>query len=284
MSRIVYVNGEWKPEEQAQISVFDRGFLFADAIYEVTAVLGGKLVEYAGHSARLKRSLDALGIPAPVTDDQLLALHREIIERNSLDSGLIYLQISRGAEDRDFLFSADLTPTLVMFTQKKNILENPKWKSGITVKTVEDGRWAHRQIKTVQLLYSSLKKMEAVRAGADDAFLVEGGLINEATSSNVHIVTQDGRLVTRQLSNALLHGITRGSILSLARHADLQVEERAFSADEAKAASEVFMTSASAFVMPVVRIDDSIIGSGKPGPFSQKLLQIYIENSLAAAI
>lgn len=284
MSRIVYINGEWKPEEQAQISVFDRGFLFADAIYEVTAVIGGKLIEYAGHAARLKRSLEALDIPAPVSDDQLLALHREIIKRNALESGLIYLQISRGAADRDFLFSSDLEPTLVMFTQAKKILDNPKWKSGITVKTVDDGRWVNRQIKTVQLLYSSMKKMEAVRAGADDAFLVEDGMITEATSSNVHIVTADGCLVTRHLSNALLHGITRASILSLANNADLRVEERAFSVDEAKAASEVFMTSASAFVMPVVRIDDSVIGSGVPGPVSQRLLDIYISNSLAHAL
>lgn len=284
MSRIVYINGEWKPEGQAQVSVFDRGFLFADAIYEVTAVIGGKLIEYAGHAARLKRSLEALDIPAPVSDDQLLALHREIIKRNALESGLIYLQISRGAADRDFLFSSDLEPTLVMFTQAKKILDNPKWKSGITVKTVDDGRWVNRQIKTVQLLYSSMKKMEAVRAGADDAFLVEDGMITEATSSNVHIVTADGCLVTRHLSNALLHGITRASILSLANNADLRVEERAFSVDEAKAASEVFMTSASAFVMPVVRINDSVIGSGVPGPVSQRLLDIYISNSLAHAL
>ncbi|MFD1745344.1 D-amino-acid transaminase [Rhizobium helianthi] len=284
MSRIVYVNGRWVPEEQAQVSVFDRGFLFADAIYEVTAVIDRKLIDYAGHLARLKRSLEALSIPLPFTDDELLGLHREIVARNELESGLIYLQISRGAADRDFLFAADMAPSIVMFTQKKNILENPKWKTGLTVKTMPEGRWMNRQIKTVQLLYSSMMKMEAERAGADDAFLVEDGYITEATSSNVHIVTKDRRLVTRHLSNALLHGITRASVLSLAKEVALQVEERAFTVLEACDAAEVFITSASAFVMPVVRVDDAVIADGRPGPISQKLLEIYIKDRMASAI
>lgn len=284
MSRVVYVNGEWKSEAEAQISVFDRGFLFADAIYEVTAVIGGKLLEYAGHSARLKRSLDAMAIAAPVSDDELLDLHRQIIAKNGLESGLIYLQISRGVADRDFVHAGDMKPTLVMFTQKKNVLENPKWQTGLSVVTVPEGRWVNRQIKTVQLLYSSMMKTEAVRAGADDVFLVEDGFITEASSSNAHIITKDGALVTRHLSNALLHGITRGSVLELARASDLWVEERAFTLDEALNAAEVFMTSASAFVMPVVRIDGHEIGNGKPGPISKTLLEIYIQASISNAI
>lgn len=284
MSRIVYVNGKWVPEEQAQVSVFDRGFLFADAIYEVTAVIGRKLIDYPGHVARLKRSLESLGISAPVTEAELLALHREIIARNDLDSGLIYLQITRGEADRDFLYASDMKPSIVMFTQRKNILDNPKWKTGLAAKTMPEGRWANRQIKTVQLLYSSMMKMEAVRAGADDAFLVEDGFITEASSSNVHIVTKDGNLVTRHLTNALLHGITRASVLKLAREAALTVEERAFTVEEARNAAEVFITSAGAFVTPVVKVDDSIIGDGTPGPVSRKLLDIYIEDRLASAI
>lgn len=284
MSRIVFVNGEWKPEAEAQVSIFDRGFLFADAIYEVTAVINGKLVEYAGHAERLKRSLEALGICSPVTNDELLELHREIAAKNNLQNGLIYLQISRGVADRDFFYEADMKPSIVMFTQKKNVLDNPKWQSGISVVTVPDGRWANRQIKTVQLLYSSMMKTQAMNAGADDVFLVEDGFITEASSANAHIITKEGVLVTRQLSNALLHGITRGSVLSLARGAALAVEERAFTVAEALDAAEIFITSASAFVMPVVRLDGQSIGDGKPGRISQQLLQIYINDRLANAI
>lgn len=284
MSRIVYVNGQWLAEVDARISVFDRGFLFADAIYEVTAVIGGKLIDYAGHVARLKRSLDALGIGAPVDEQTLLTLHREIIARNSLTDGLIYLQISRGAEDRDFLFSENLSPTLVLFTQARNVLDNPKWKKGIKVITVPEGRWVDRQIKTVQLLYSSLAKMQAVKDGADDALFVEDGMITEASSSNAHIVTKQGVLVTRDLSNALLHGITRGSVLDLARQADIPVEERAFSPQEAMAAAEMFLTSATNFVMPVTAINGQAVGDGKPGPVAQRLLQIYIDDQLARAM
>lgn len=284
MSRIVYVNGQWLAEEDAKVSIFDRGYLFADAIYEVTAVIGGKLIDYPGHMARLQRSLAALGIPSPAGEAELLSLHREILARNGLEEGLIYLQISRGAEDRDFLYSAGLKPTLLMFTQKRTVLGNPKWKKGISVISMPDGRWVNRQIKTVQLLYSSLAKMEAQKAGADDAFLIEEGMITEATSSNVHLVTQEGTLVTRPLSNALLHGITRGSLLDLARSAGFAVEERPFSLDEAKAAAEVFITSASSFVMPVISIDGDAVGSGVPGPAADQLREIYIADKLAAAI
>ncbi|MCO5733195.1 D-amino-acid transaminase [Rhizobium sp. SSA_523] len=284
MSRIVYVNGRWVAEEEASVSVFDRGFLFADAIYEVTAVIGGKLIDYAGHAARLKRSLDALQIRFHLSEDALLALHREILRRNALEEGLIYLQISRGAEDRDFLFSADLQPTIVMFTQKRAVLGNAKWQTGISVITMPEGRWVNRQIKTVQLLYSSLAKMEAKKAGADDAFLVEDGMITEATSSNVHIVTKDGTLVSRPLSNALLHGITRGSILELARAEGLAVEERIFSVEEAKTAAEAFITSASSFVMPVIAIDGVPVGTGVPGPVTARIRDIYTADKLKNAI
>lgn len=284
MTRTVYLNGQWLPETEAKVSVFDRGFMFADAIYEVTAVIGGKLIDYAGHAGRLKRSLASLNIAAPVSDEDMLALHREILVRNGVTDGLIYLQISRGAQDRDFLFTDDLTPTFVMFTQSRPVLGNPKWGKGISVITMPEGRWVERQIKTVQLLYSSLAKMEAQKQGADDAFFVEDGFITEASSSNAHIVTKAGTLVTRDLSNALLHGITRGSVLDLARRAGLAVEERGFTPAEAMDAAEVFITSATNFVMPVTRIDGQPVGDGKPGPVSQTLLQAYIEDRLASAI
>lgn len=280
MSRTVYVNGEWVAEENAKVSVFDRGYLFADAIYEVTAVANGRLIDFTGHAARLARSLEALGIKPPVTNDVLKSLHFEIIRRNELTNGLIYLQISRGAEDRDFLYSASLEPTIVMFTQARNVLANPRWETGISVATVPEGRWSNRQIKTVQLLYSSMAKMEVQRKGADDALFVEDGFITEGTSNNFHIVTSDGKLITRALSNALLHGITRGSILDIADKAGIPTEQRSFTPDEAKSAAEAFITSAGVFVMPVIAIDGQKIGDGKPGPISQKLRALYIQHSL----
>lgn len=280
MSRTVYVNGEWVAEENAKVSVFDRGYLFADAIYEVTAVANGRLIDFTGHAARLARSLEALGIKPPVTNDVLKSLHFEIIRRNELTNGLIYLQISRGAEDRDFLYSASLEPTIVMFTQARNVLANPRWETGISVATVPEGRWSNRQIKTVQLLYSSMAKMEVQRKGADDALFVEDGFITEGTSNNFHIVTSDGKLITRALSNALLHGITRGSILDIADKSGIRTEQRSFTPDEAKSAAEAFITSAGVFVMPVIAIDGQKIGDGKPGPISQKLRSLYIQHSL----
>ncbi|WP_296085206.1 D-amino-acid transaminase [uncultured Agrobacterium sp.] len=284
MDRTVYLNGAWVAEGEAKVSIFDRGFLFADAIYEVTAVIQGKLVDYPGHVARLKRSLGALGIAMPVAEEVLLELHKQIARRNGVEDGLIYLQISRGVQDRDFVFPETMEPTFVMFTQKKKVLDNPKWKTGLSVKTVAEGRWSDRQIKTVQLLYSSLRKTEANREGYDDVLFVENGHITEASSANFHIVTQEGVLVTRDLSNALLHGITRGSILHLAREAELVVEERAFTPQEAKSASEAFVTSATSFVTPVVRLDGEKIGTGETGPVSGKLLEIYIREQLAAGI
>jgi D-amino acid aminotransferase len=284
MTRTVYLNGQWLPEDQAKVSIFDRGYVFADAIYEVTAVIGGKLLDYPGHTARLKRSLEAIGISMPVSEDELLDLHHTIVEKNGLDQGLVYLQISRGAEDRNFLFSDNLTPTLSMFTQVVPLFANPKAETGLAVISMPDGRWANRQIKTVQLLYSSLAKMEAKNRGADDVIFVEDGLITEASSANFHIITKSGVLVTRQLSNALLHGITRSSVLSLALTAQLKVEERAFSVEEAQDAAEAFITSAGAFVMPVVSIDGTSIGDGKPGKTTLRIREIYIEDQLSRAM
>ncbi len=284
MTRTVHVDGQWLAEGEARISVFDRGFLFADAVYEVTAVVEGRLVDYDGHAARLARSLAELRIPAPATGARLLDLHREIVERNGLGEGLVYLQVSRGSADRDFLFPADLSPTLVMFTQAKAVLSNPKAETGLFVVTLPEERWGRRDIKTVQLLHSSLMKVEARARGADDALLVEDGLVTEASSANVHIVTAAGALVTRGLSRALLPGITRASILDLARAAGLPCEERAFSPAEARAAAECFITSATSFVLPVVRIDGETIGDGRPGPVTRRLRELYIVDRLACAI
>nr|WP_319389322.1 D-amino-acid transaminase [uncultured Cohaesibacter sp.] len=284
MSRTVYLNGEWLDEADAKISIFDRGYTFADAIYEVTAIVGGKLIDYHGHAARLQRSLGELGIECPLNADELLAVHREIVARNNVVEGMIYLQISRGVDDRNFLISKDTKPTFSMFTQTKDVIENPYAKSGISVVSMPDWRWERRDIKTVQLLYPTMAKSEAAAKGADDAWLIEGGFVTEASSATAHIVKQDGTLVTRDLSHVILPGITRASTLDLARAAGIKVEERPFTLEEAKEAAEAFNTSATNFVLPVVRIDGRQIGDGTPGPITKKLRDIYVESRLATAL
>ncbi|MER0239307.1 D-amino-acid transaminase [Fulvimarina sp. MAC8] len=286
MSRTVYVNGSYVPENEAKISVFDRGFLFADGVYEVTAVLSGKLVDFAGHMKRLRRSLSELALASPANDDELLAIHRELVSRNGIEEGLIYMQISRGVADRDFAFPPEGTePSLVLFTQQKTLRETTVSKTGITVATVPDLRWRRCDIKTVQLLYPSLAKMEAKAKGADDAWMVdENGFVTEGTSNNAYIVKQDGTVITRHLSNDILHGITRASVVGLAEQEGCTVEVRPFSVDEAKAAQEAFITSASAFVMPVVSIDGQTIGAGTPGDFTRRLRERYIAHAEETAI
>ncbi|MCR9086883.1 MAG: D-amino-acid transaminase [Rhodobacteraceae bacterium] len=284
MSRTVYVNGEFLPEEDAKISVFDRGFLFADGVYEVTSVLGGKLVDFDGHCARLNRSLGELDMPAPVDDAELLRIHRELVKQNGVEEGLVYLQVTRGPADRDFAYPAEPVPSLVLFTQVMNLSESPKAAAGIKVISIEDLRWGRRDIKTVQLLYPAMGKMAAKAEGADDAWMVEDGFVTEGTSNNAYIVTQDGRIVTRDLSNAILHGITRAAVLRFAREAQMVVEERPFTLEEAKEAAEAFVTSATTFVTPVVEIDGVEIGDGTPGRVSRRLREIYMDECSRVAV
>ena len=283
MGRIVYVNGDYLPEAEAKISVFDRGFLFADAVYEVTSVLDGRLVDFAGHLRRLHRSLSQLEMPAPLDDAGIEAIHRALIARNALVEGMIYLQVTRGAADRDFVWPAAPSPSLVMFTQARPLIDTASARDGIRVITVPDIRWAKRDIKTVQLLAPSMCKMLAKKAGKDDAWLVEDGLVTEGTSNNAYIVTADGVLVTRDLSEAILHGITRAAVLRLAAEAQVRVEERPFTVAEAAAAREAFMTAASAFVTPVVEIDGKPVGDGRPGPVTRRLRELYIAEARAQA-
>lgn len=284
MSRTVYVNGEYLPEEKATISIFDRGFLFADGVYEVTSVLDGKLIDFAGHARRLERSLGELEISAPCSMDDLLEIHRRLVAENDITDGLVYLQITRGAADRDFAYPTDATPTLVLFTQSKpGLADSPAARTGIKVISIEDQRWGRRDIKTVQLLYPSMGKMMAKAAGADDAWMVEDGAVTEGTSNNAYIV-KGNTIVTRQLGTEILHGITRAAVLRFAREAQMRVEERPFTIDEAKAADEAFITSASSFVMPVVEMDGSPIGTGQPGAVATRLREIYLEESRKAAV
>lgn len=287
MSRIVYVNGEYLLEEDAKISIFDRGFLMADGVYEVTSVLDGKLVDFDGHAVRLERSLRELDMRQPVTKDELLTIHRELVARNEVVDGGVYLQITRGAPaDRDFAFpNPDETPcTVVLFTQSKpGATESASSKNGIKVISIADQRWGRRDIKTVQLLYPSMGKMMAKAAGCDDAWMVEDGHVTEGTSNNAYIV-KGGKIITRQLGNEILHGITRAAVLRFAEEAQMQVEERLFTIEEAKASDEAFITSATMFVNAVVEIDGDPVGDGTPGPISKRLREIYLDESRKAAI
>ncbi|GGE58855.1 D-amino-acid transaminase [Actibacterium pelagium] len=286
MSRTVYVNGEYLPEEDAKISIFDRGFLMADGVYEVTSVLDGKLVDFDGHVKRLARSLNELGMGEPLTADELLEIHRKLVAENEVINGGVYLQITRGAPaDRDFAFPPEDTPqTVVLFTQNKpDLAESPAAARGIKVISIEDIRWGRRDIKTVQLLYPSMGKMMAKAAGCDDAWMVEDGAVTEGTSNNAYII-KDGKIITRQLSNDILHGITRAAVLEFAREAQMKVEERPFTIEEAQQADEAFITSATTFVTPVVEIDGVTVGAGEPGPAAKRLRELYIEGSRAAAV
>ncbi|MFZ1815626.1 MAG: D-amino-acid transaminase [Rhizobiaceae bacterium] len=281
MSRTVYVNGDFLREEDARISVFDRGFLFADGVYEVTSVLRGKLVDNGAHLARLRRSLCELKLDFQKSDAEIEAIQLEMVRRNNLVEGALYLQVSRGVADRDFAFPANPVPSMVLFTQEKNLAENPAVHRGFSVVTMPDIRWRRRDIKTVQLLAPSIAKQAAMDAGADDAWLVEDGFVTEGTSNNAWII-KGGAIITRQLSNDILHGITRKAVLRLAAEDGLRIEERAFTADEAKDADEAFVTSATTFVMPVVSIDGKLIGNGNPGTLTLRLRQLYIEEALKA--
>lgn len=275
MSRIVYVNGTYLPEEEATISVFDRGFIFGDGVYEVTAVLGGKLVDCEAHLDRLARSCGEIRIELPWSKEELVAIHKEMIARNSLEEGGIYLQVSRGASDRDFPFPKDVKPTLVLFTQARNYVDSPTAKTGIKVVTCPDQRWARRDIKTVNLLGPVLAKQFAAESGAQEAWMIEDGVVTEGASSTAWIV-KGKTLISRPLSHKVLPGITRTAVLSFLAETDYTFEERTFTLEEALDAEEAFITSATSLVMPVVQIDGHHIHNGAPGPVAQRLREIYV--------
>ena len=281
--RIIFVDGGFVPAGEARVSVMDRGFLFADGVYEVTAVLDGALVDDVAHLARLHRSLEEIGIRDPHPPAEWRRLHRELVRRNGLDQGSVYVQVTRGAAERDFGYAEDLVPTVVMFTQSKDILGAPVRRMGAAVVTVPDQRWARRDIKSTGLLAQVLAKRVAREAGAFEALMVEDGFITEGGSSTVFVVTDDGRIVTRPLSRAVLPGITRQAVLRLAAEEGLTVEERPVSVEEAMGAAEVLLTSATTFVVPVVSIDGRRIGGGSPGPRARRLMELYVAAAGAAA-
>jgi D-alanine transaminase len=282
---IAYVNGAFVPLADAKVSILDRGFLFADGIYEVSAVLDGRLVDNASHLARLQRSVGEIALPLPESLERLTEIQRELIARNQLANGLVYLEVTRGADaGRDFVFPKGVKPTLVMFTSVKDIINSATAKTGIRVITVPDLRWARRDIKSVALLAQVLAKQAAAEAGAGEAWMVEDGKVTEGGSSSAFILTQDDVLVTRQNSTTILPGCTRKAVVALAEERQLRVEERAFTVDEALAAKEAFITSASLFVQPVVSIDGKQVANGKPGPVTTRLREIYVEFARATAV
>jgi D-alanine transaminase len=281
---IAYVNGSFVPLKDAKVSVLDRGFLFADGIYEVSAVLDGKLVDNESHLARLVRSVGEIALPLPETIERIKEIQKELIARNELASGLVYIEVTRGADTgRDFAFPKNVKPTLVMFTSVKDIVNAPSAKKGIAVITVPDIRWERRDIKSVALLAQVLAKQAAAAAGATEAWMIEDGKVTEGGSSSAFILTQDDVLVTRQNSSTILPGCTRKAVVALAEERQLRVEERPFSIAEALAAKEAFITSASLFVQAVVSIDGNTVADGKPGPMTNRLREIYVDFARATA-
>jgi D-alanine transaminase len=285
LSDIAYVNGAYLPLADAKISILDRGFLFADGVYEVAAVIGGRLIDNNAHIARLERSLRELRLESPVAMDKIVEIEKTLVARNGVDEGMVYLQVTRGAAERDFSFPKGVKPTLVGFVQKKNILASPYAEKGIKVVTTPDLRWARRDIKSVALLAQVLAKQVATEAACQEAWMVDAdGFVTEGSSSTAFIVNKAGVIVTRPNSESILPGCTRRSVLALAREHGLSFEERPFTVGESHDAAEAFLTSASNLVLPIVAIDGHALGNGAPGPHAKRLRALYLDFARATAL
>ena len=282
--RQVYINGEFKREDEAKVSVFDRGLLFSDSLYEVTTVINGKLIDFNNHMKRLDRSMTELKFKKLLNHLDILIFHRKLIELNNLKEGMIYLQVTRGVADRSFdMPMNEIKPTVLAFTQEKKIIDSESAKNGIKVMTLDDMRWKRCDIKTTQLLYASMAKTEATEKGFDDAWMIRQGYITEGSSSNAWIIK--GKIImTRQSDNLILSGITRDAIFKCAKDLGYEVVTKNISLPDAQSASEAFITSATAFIMPVVKINNNQIGDGKPGKFVTALRAEYIKQALQSAI
>jgi D-alanine transaminase len=286
MSRIAYVNGRYLPHGEACVHIEDRGFQFADGVYEVWAVLGGRLAELKGHMDRLERSLDELRISRPMSRKALEVVLRETVRRNRVGDGFVYIQVTRGQARRDHAFPTPaVRPSVVVTSRPLDFAAiEAKAAKGVSVITQPDNRWGRCDIKTVGLLPNALAKQAAREAGAYEAWLVDDlGLVTEGSSTNAWIVDREGRLRTRDTNANILRGITRASLIDTARAAGVEVFEQPFSVEEAKAAREAFLTSASAFVMPITAIDGNKVGDGRPGPVTAKLRSLYLDHARRSA-
>ncbi|WP_258127904.1 D-amino acid aminotransferase [Achromobacter anxifer] len=286
MSSIFYINGNLVPAEQAVIPAMDRGFLFGDGVYEVMAVMDGLLIEFERHAARLARSLAEVGIRNPLPRDALLARCRELVRHNGLREGSVYVQVTRGADTkRDFAFPAAVEPTVMMYVSEKALRANPLAESGVRVASVPDMRWQRRDIKSLSLMAQVLAKQAAQASGAFEALMVDqDGVVTEGSSSSALLVDAQGRIVVRPLSNDILPGCTRAAVLALAASRGTVVDERAFTLDECRQASELVLTSSLQFVLPVIELDGRPVGDGRPGPAARELRQLYVEHALASAL
>lgn len=277
MPRYCYVNGRFLPHRDGAVHIEDRGYQFADGVYEVVTISNGKMVDEDPHMDRLERSLKELRMRMPMARNAMKLKVRELVRRNGLTDGLVYMQVTRGVAPRNHAFPSDkVQPAIVMTTKKMNFAKMKKFTDGVTVVSAPDIRWGRCDIKTVSLLPNCLAKQAATEAGAYEAWLVDkNGMVTEGSSSNAWIITKDGVLVTKKATNEILNGITRQTILDLAKQDGIPFEEREFTLEEAYEAKEAFVSSATSFVTPVVKIDDHVIGNGRPGSLSEKLLGTY---------
>jgi D-alanine transaminase len=277
MSRVAYVNGRYLPHRQATVHIEDRGYQFADGVYEVIAVVGGRLIDLDPHLTRLERSLHELKIAMPMSRRALIQVLAEVARRNAVENGIVYLQTTRGVAPRDHAFPARARAQVVATARRWQTPPAAEVEQGVKVIALPDIRWQRCDIKSISLLPNVLAKQAAREAGAFEAWLIDrDGMVTEGSSSNAWIVTRDGKLVTRAADHDILAGITRQSLFRLAGEAGLELVERRFSLDEAKSAREAFLTSTSSLVTPVTQIDDQVIGNGVPGSFTLRLRAAYV--------
>ena len=274
MSRIVYVNGAFVPEEQAMISVFDRGFIFGDGVYEVVPVINGKLVDKQYFFERLEYSLGELNIAWPCSKSEYMKVMEQLVESNQLSEGIVYSQVTRGAAERDFPFPENMLSSFVAFTSTMEVLNNPLVESGVHVVTTPDLRWLRRDIKSVNLLGQVLAKQDSITRGGYEGWMMEDRVVTEGVSSSAYIV-KNAAVITRPLSNSILPGIRRRTLLEIADDVGIKVEERVFTIDEALTADEAFLSNATTMVLGVVNIDGHPIGNGTPGPITMQLRELY---------
>ncbi|WP_293652153.1 D-amino acid aminotransferase [uncultured Campylobacter sp.] len=270
----VFLNGEFVDKDSAKISIFDRGFIFGDGIYEVVPVINSIIVEKDGFWDRFQRSLNEISLNLPYTNDEFESILNNLIEINSLKEGGLYIQITRGVAPRDFSFVKGVKPTIMAFAFSDSVLEHPAVKSGITIISTPDIRWKRRDIKSISLLGQCYAKNQATIAGADECFMVEDGYVTEAGSSSAFII-KDGALITKPLSNEILPGIRRNRLLNLAKQIGLQIQERKFSMDEVYNADECFISAATIILLPVIKADGKAINGGKIGEYTTKLRELY---------